>query len=62
MERLRTLLTPQAFTRLWGKSWVNLNAVLDDRTPEELAQARKHIEAGEASLDLPLAAHTEFDA
>ncbi|MFC5956817.1 hypothetical protein ACFP51_20765 [Streptomyces pratens] len=62
LERLRTLLTPQAFSRLWGQSWVNLNAVLDDRTPQELAQARKHIEAGEASLDLPLAAHTEFDA
>ncbi|MEU4077348.1 hypothetical protein [Streptomyces venezuelae] len=62
LERLRTLLTPQAFTRLWGQSWVNLTTVLDDRTPEELAQARKHIEAGQAELDLPLAAHTEFDA
>ncbi|WP_405797298.1 hypothetical protein [Streptomyces longwoodensis] len=62
LERLRTLLRPQAFSRLWGQGWVNLNAVLDDRTPEELAQARQHIEAGEASLDLPLAAHTEFDA
>ncbi|MET7720589.1 hypothetical protein [Streptomyces mirabilis] len=62
LERLRTLLTPQAFSRQWGQSWVNLNTVLDDRTPEELAQARKHIEAGKASLDLPLAAHTEFDA
>ncbi|MBT1103104.1 hypothetical protein [Streptomyces sp. Tu10] len=62
LERLRTLLAPQAFTRLWGQSWVNLDAVLDDRTPEELAQARKHIEAGQAVLDLPLSAHTEFDA
>ncbi|MGI3202502.1 hypothetical protein ACRJ4W_37320 [Streptomyces sp. GLT-R25] len=62
LERLRTLLTPHAFTRLWGQSWVNLHAVLDDRAPEELAQARKHIEAGQAVLDLPLAAHTEFDA
>ncbi|HEY9326703.1 MAG TPA: hypothetical protein VIS09_00435 [Streptomyces sp.] len=61
LERLRTLLTPQAFGRLWGQSWVNLNTVLGDRTPEELAQARKHIVAGEACLDLPLAAHTEFD-
>ncbi|MDG9712627.1 hypothetical protein [Streptomyces sp. DH10] len=61
LERLRTLLTPQAFGRLWGQSWVNLNTVLGDRTPEELAQARKHIEAGGACLDLPLAAHTEFD-
>ncbi|WP_245793509.1 hypothetical protein [Streptomyces pini] len=62
LKRLRTLLTPQAFERLWGRSWVNLGAVLDDRTPEELALARKHIEAGQAVLDLPLAAHTEFDA
>ncbi|NED19515.1 hypothetical protein G3I31_15580 [Streptomyces sp. SID9913] len=62
LERLRALLTPQAFGRLWGQSWVNLKAVLDDRTPEERAQARKHIEAGEVSLGLPLAAHTEFDA
>ncbi|UYX96141.1 hypothetical protein [Streptomyces sp. BI87] len=62
LMRLRTLLTPQVFTRLWGQSWVNLQAVLDDRQPEELAQARKHIEAGQAELDLPLAAHTEFDA
>ncbi|GAA0972080.1 hypothetical protein [Streptomyces rhizosphaericus] len=62
LERLRTLLDPQVFTRLWGQSWVNLDAVLHDRLPEELAQARKHIEAGRADLDLPLAAHTEFDA
>jgi hypothetical protein len=41
---------------------VNLHAVLDDRQPEELDQARKHIAAGRADLDLPLAAHTEFDA
>ncbi|MFJ4731464.1 hypothetical protein ACIP6V_03905 [Streptomyces sp. NPDC088770] len=62
LERLRTVLTPQAFDRLWGQSWVNLGSVLDDRTPEERAQALKHIEAGQAVLDLPLAANTEFDA
>ncbi|MDL2081598.1 hypothetical protein QNN03_34740 [Streptomyces sp. GXMU-J15] len=62
LERLRTVLTPQAFGRLWGQSWVNLRAVLNDRTPEERAQALKHIEAGQAVLDLPLAANTEFDA
>lgn len=62
LERLRTVLAPQAFARLWGQSWVNLGAVLDDRTPEELAQARKHVETGEAVLNLPLAANTEFDA
>ncbi|WP_331787749.1 hypothetical protein [Streptomyces chrestomyceticus] len=62
LERLRTVLAPPAFERLWGQSWVNLLAVLDDRTPEERAQALKHIEAGQAVLDLPLAANTEFDA
>ncbi|MFH9652742.1 hypothetical protein ACH4MT_17710 [Streptomyces anulatus] len=62
LQRLRTVLTPPAFERLWGQSWVNLRVVLEDRTPEELDQARKHIEAGQAVLDLPLAANTEFDA
>ncbi|WP_432120550.1 hypothetical protein [Streptomyces sp. S1] len=62
LERLRIRLSPMVFTRLWGQSWVNLRAVLDDRTAEERAQARKHIEAGQAALDLPLAANTEFDA
>ncbi|MEU1379491.1 hypothetical protein [Streptomyces albidoflavus] len=62
LEILRTLMPPQDFGRLWGQSWANLNAVLDDLSPEELSLARKHIEVGEAILGLPLAAHTEFDA
>ncbi|MBL3666930.1 hypothetical protein JL475_13180 [Streptomyces sp. M2CJ-2] len=62
LEKLRYRLSPTVFTRLWGQSWVNLRAVLDDRPAEELAHARKHIEAGQAILDLPLAANTEFDA
>ncbi|MFE1264206.1 hypothetical protein ACFW5X_27205, partial [Streptomyces albogriseolus] len=62
LQRLRRRLTPQVFNRLWGQSWVNLRAVLDERPHQELTQARQHIEAGEAALDLPLAAHTEFDA
>ncbi|WP_439948068.1 hypothetical protein [Streptomyces sp. BBFR109] len=62
LQRLRVRLSPHVFTRLWGQSWVNLGAVLEDRTAEEITQARKHIEAGEAVLDLPLAASTEFDA
>lgn len=61
LKRLRTRLVPQAFARLWGQSWVNLEAVFADRAPEEIAQARKHIEEGDAVLDLPLAANTEFD-
>ncbi|MGK3091816.1 hypothetical protein ACG93S_18475 [Streptomyces sp. WAC01490] len=62
LKKLRIRLSPTVFTRLWGQSWVNLRGVLDDRPAEELAQARKHIEAGQAALDLPLAANTEFDA
>ncbi|MGI8313145.1 hypothetical protein [Saccharopolyspora hattusasensis] len=62
LERLRTVLAPPVFARLWGQSWVNLRAVLKDRTPEDIALALKHIEAGQAVLDLPLAANTEFDA
>ncbi|MGW8992532.1 hypothetical protein ACWGRF_21720 [Streptomyces zhihengii] len=62
LERLRVILAPPVFARLWGQSWVNLRAVLEDRTPEEIALALKHIEAGQAVLDLPMAANTEFDA
>lgn len=62
LRRLRALLMPQTFTRLWGQSWVNLQAVLEDRRPEEIMEARKHIEDGQADLNFPLAAHTEFDA
>ncbi|MGB8942156.1 MAG: hypothetical protein WCD21_18230 [Streptomyces sp.] len=61
LKRLRIRLAPPVFTRLWGQSWVNLRAVLTDRTAEEIVQARKHIDAGEAVLDLPLNATTEFD-
>ncbi|AQS69654.1 hypothetical protein [Streptomyces pactum] len=62
LERMRRRLTPLVFTRLWGQSYVNLRAVLADRSDEDKAIARKHIEAGEASLDLPLVAHAEFDS
>ncbi|MFB7049797.1 hypothetical protein ACFCX7_27145 [Streptomyces microflavus] len=61
LKRLRMRLAPPVFTRLWGQSWVNLRAVIADRTDEEKIQARKHIDAGEAVLDLPLNANTEFD-
>ncbi len=46
---------------LWGRSHTNLQAVLAERTDEEEALARKHIQAGEASLHLPLVANVEFD-
>ncbi|MGA5412042.1 hypothetical protein ACPCSC_32905 [Streptomyces lavendulocolor] len=62
LEKVRRRLDPRAFTRLWGQSYVNLRAVLEERSEQEKAQARQHIDAGLARLDLPLAAHVEFDA
>ncbi|MFD4242944.1 hypothetical protein ACFWP3_15275 [Streptomyces sp. NPDC058525] len=62
LERVRRRLDPKTFTRLWGQSYVNLRAALDERTEEEKALAQKHIDAGDVSLDLPLSAHVEFDA
>ncbi|MBU5943276.1 hypothetical protein [Streptomyces sp. PAM3C] len=62
LERVKQRLTPQAFTKQWGQSYMNLKAVLADRSDEEIALARKHIEAGEATLDLPLSARVEFDS
>lgn len=62
LEHVRSRLPPQVFDKVWGQRWTNLRAVLEDRTPTELAQAREHIEAGRANLDLPLSAYTEFDA
>jgi hypothetical protein len=44
-----------------GTEHVNLQAVLTERTDEEKALARKHIEAAQVGLHLPLAANVEFD-
>lgn len=62
LDRLRMRLSPQHFGELWGQSHANLQAVLAERTDEEKALARKHIETGEAGLHLPLAANVEFDS
>ncbi|MFG3227617.1 hypothetical protein ACGF07_22935 [Kitasatospora sp. NPDC048194] len=62
LDRLRQRLNPVQFTALWGQSYTNLTAVLDDRTEAEITMARKHIAEGGIHLDLPLAAHVEFDA
>jgi hypothetical protein len=62
LDRLRMRLSPQHFAELWGQSHVNLQAVLAERTDEEKALARKHIEVGEIGLHLPLAANVEFDS
>ena len=60
-DPLELAITPQHFAELWGQSYANLQAVLAERTEEEKALARKHIEAGEVGLHLPLAANVEFD-
>jgi hypothetical protein len=60
LDRLRLRLSPQHFAELWGQTHTNLQAILAERTDEEKALARKHIEAGEASLHLPLSANVEF--
>ncbi|RZL74695.1 MAG: hypothetical protein EOP32_33055 [Rhodococcus sp. (in: high G+C Gram-positive bacteria)] len=62
LDRLRLRLSPQHFGQLWGQTHTNLHAVLADRTDEEKALARKHIEAGQAALHLPLVANVEFDS
>lgn len=62
LDRLRNRLSPQHFAALWGQSYVNLHAVLAERSDEEKAVARKHIDDGAAGLHLPLAANVEFDA
>lgn len=62
LDGLRPRLSPQHFASLWGQSHFNLQAVLAERTEEEKALARKHIDAGQLSLHLPLAANVEFDS
>lgn len=62
LERLRRRLPPKVFTAQWGQSFTNLKAVLAGRSDADKTLARKHIEAGRESLNLPLAAHVEFDA
>lgn len=61
LENTRRRMPPDRFTAIWGQTYTNLRAVLADRTVEEKALARKHIDAGTAALHLPLTAHQEFD-
>jgi hypothetical protein len=62
LDRLRNRLTPQHFVAVWGQSYVNLHAVLAERTDDEKALARKHIDAEDIGLHLPMAANVEFDS
>jgi hypothetical protein len=61
LDRLRLRLSPQHFAQLWGQSHANLQAVLAEHTDEQKALARKHIDADQFSLHLPLAANVEFE-
>jgi hypothetical protein len=62
LDRLRLRLSPQHFAQMWGQSHANLQAVLAERSDEEKALARKHIDAGRVGLHLPLAANVEFES
>ncbi|MDT0453745.1 hypothetical protein [Streptomyces hesseae] len=62
LDRLRTRLSPVHFHTLWGQTANNLAAVLAERTEAETAAARRHIDEGAATLQLPLTARAEFDA
>jgi hypothetical protein len=62
LERLRQRLSPRHFGELWGQSYVNLHAALAEHTDEEKALARKHIDAADVSLHLPMSAHVDFDS
>jgi hypothetical protein len=62
LEHLQRRLSPQTFTALWGQSFTNLRAVLASRSEADKVLARQHIDVGRLSLDLPMAAHVEFDA
>ena len=61
LQRLRLQLTPQHFHALWGQSYANLKAAIDERTPNEITLARRQIEEQGLTLQLPLGAHAEFD-
>jgi hypothetical protein len=59
---LQLRLSPQHFHALWGQSRVNVNEAIKARTDAEITEARRQIADEGLSLQLPLAAHVEFDA
>jgi hypothetical protein len=61
LQRLRQRLSPPHFHALWGQSQANLTAAIAERTPAEIATARRQITDQGLALHLPLAATTEFD-
>ncbi|MFF4012755.1 hypothetical protein [Streptomyces sp. NPDC001717] len=62
LAQLQLRLSPRHFHALWGQSRVNVNEAIKARTDSEITAARRQITAAGLSLQLPLAAHVEFDA
>lgn len=62
LERLQLRLPPQHFHALWGQSRVNVKEAIKARTDAEITLARQQITEEGLTLQLPLAAHVEFDA
>ncbi|MET8621039.1 hypothetical protein [Streptomyces albidoflavus] len=59
---LQLRLSPHHFHALWGQSRVNVVEAIKARTDAEIAGARQQIADDGLTLQLPLAAHVEFDA
>ncbi|WP_261719542.1 hypothetical protein [Streptomyces sp. FZ201] len=62
LAKLQLRLSPQHFHALWGQSRVNVNEAIKARTDAEIDHARRQIADEGLALQLPLAAHVEFDA
>ncbi|MFD4396240.1 hypothetical protein [Kitasatospora sp. NPDC058478] len=61
LDGVRNRLTPEHFALNWGQRHTNLAAVLAERTPAEVEAARRQIAEDGTTLQIPLAAFTEFD-
>ena len=61
LQQLKLRLSPPHFHTVWGQSLTNLHTVLVERTAVEINAARSQIRDETLSLQLPLAARTEFD-
>jgi hypothetical protein len=62
LQNLRNRLPPVHFHAVWGQSHTNLQAILEAHSELDIALARKQIAEDGITLQLPLAAHVEFDA
>lgn len=62
LDKLKLRLSPRHFHALWGQSEANLREVIGARTGAEIDRARRQIAEQGIVLQLPLAAHVEFDA